>query len=372
MEMRPLPFHAPMHEYEAQADALLAACRAGDDDAFRRVREYHPRLRDLPIESVSVDEVSGDDARLALARVYGFDDWDGLAAFAEEMTREGSPAARFEAAVEAVVAGDLKALRGLLRDDPALVQARSLRPHHATLLHYVAANGVEGFRQRTPPNAVEVAKALLEAGAEPDALAEMYDGRYPTMSMLVSSCHPADAGLQVALAETLLDHGAAIEGTEEGLWKSPLMTALAFGYGDTAAALARRGARADHLAAAAGLGDAEAAARLLSAADALTRHRALALAAQHGHADIVRLLLDAGESPDRYNPEGNHSHSVPLHQAVWASHGEVVRLLVERGARLDIPDLMYHGTPLDWAVYGERAEMEAILRERGAPAGHAG
>jgi ankyrin repeat protein len=81
--------------------------------------------------------------------------------------------------------------------------------------------------------------------------------------------------------------------------------------------------------------------------------------------DIVRLLLDAGEDPSRYNPEGNHSHSTPLHQAVLAGHDAVVRLLVERGARLDIKDTIYQGTPLGWAIYGGQSEIEEYLRARG-------
>jgi ankyrin repeat protein len=108
---------------------------------------------------------------------------------------------------------------------------------------------------------------------------------------------------------------------------------------------------------------------LLPAADAEGRHRALALAAQHGHADIVRLLLDAGEDPNRYNPDGNHSHSTPLHQAVCAGHEAVVRLLVERGARLDIQDTIYHGTPLGWAAYCGKTEIEKYLRAQGAETG---
>ena len=111
----------------------------------------------------------------------------------------------FESAVEAVITGDAAALQSLLGENPELVGARSTREHRATLLHYVAANGVEDYRQKTPKNAVEVAKILLNRGAEVDALAEMYGGRYTTMSMLVSSCHPAKADLQVALVETLLD-----------------------------------------------------------------------------------------------------------------------------------------------------------------------
>jgi ankyrin repeat protein len=97
---------------------------------------------------------------------------------------------------------------------------------------------------------------------------------------------------------------------------------------------------------------------------------ALALAAQHGHAAVVRLLLDAGEDPSRYNPYRYHSHSTPLHQAVWAGYMEVVQLLVERGARLDVQDTVYGGTPLDWAAYSDRYdrwEIADYLRDRGGP-----
>ena len=244
--------------------------------------------------------------------------------------------------------------------------ARSKRRHDATLLHYVAANGVEGVRQKTPQNAVEVAKLLLDAGAEADAVADMYEAKCTTMSMLVSSSHPAEAGLQVALAETLLDYGATLDGPGSK-WQSALMTALAFGYLTTAETLAKRGAALDIIAAVAGLGRLEDTARLLPDADSQSRHIALALAGQHGHADIVRLLLDAGEDPSRYNPDGFHPHSTPLHQAVWSNHADVVRLLVERGARLDVRDTVYQGTPLDWAIYGGRTASVEYLRDRGAP-----
>jgi ankyrin repeat protein len=240
--------------------------------------------------------------------------------------------------------------------------------HRATLLHYVAANGVEGYRQKTPANAVDIAKMLLQAGAEVDALADMYGGRHTTMSMLVSSCHPAKAGLQVALVDTLLDFGAAVDARGSGDWTSPLMTALAFGYQSAAEALVRRGARVDTLAAAAGLGRLADARQSLATASSEDRHRALALAAQHGHVEIVRLLLDAGENPNRYNPKGNHGHSTPLHQAVWSGHDLVVRLLVERGARLDIKDTIYEGTPLGWARYGGRTDIAEYLRAQGAQA----
>jgi ankyrin repeat protein len=49
------------------------------------------------------------------------------------------------------------------------------------------------------------------------------------------------------------------------------------------------------------------------------------LAAQHGQVEIVRLLLDAGEDPNRYNPVGGHSHCTPLHQAAGYGPSELVR-----------------------------------------------
>jgi len=187
------------------------------------------------------------------------------------------------------------------------------------------------------------------------------------MSLLVSSSHPAGAGLQVALVDLLADFGAAVEPHGSGNWNSPLMTALVFGYLDAAQALVRRGARVDNVSAAAGLGLVEETRRMLANASREDRHRALALAAQLGHADVVRLLLDVGEDPNRYNPPGGHTHSTPLHQAALAGHDAVVRLMVERGARLDIRDKIYNATPLGWALHAGHAQVADYLRAQGAP-----
>ncbi len=364
--MAPLPYRAPLEDFQREADALFAALRSGDRAAAWRFKWEHPRFHGKSVSDVRAAQLDLDDSRTVIAHQHGFERWPDLVEFTAAVGRDAHVAS-FETAVEAVVSGDAEALRSMLREDPGLARARSTRRHHATLLHYVGANGVEGARQKTPPNAVEIARVLLEAGAEVDALADMYGARCTTMSMLVSSSPPAEAGLQIALAETLLDHGAVLDGPGSR-WQSALMTALAFGFQRTAEALSRRGAPVDDLAAAAGLGRLEDTARLLPSADRLARHVALALAAQHGHVHVVRALLDAGEDPDRYNPDGFHSHSTPLHQAVWADHGDVVRLLVERGARLDIRDTIYDGTPLGWALYGKRTAIAEYLRERGATA----
>jgi ankyrin repeat protein len=383
MDLQPVPFRSPLAAYQRQAQSLLAAHGVADPVAIDLFHRKHPRFLDETItwrpKFIADSEIrdaalSIDDARLAIARHYDFLDWPSLSGHVEVVARDGAVFA-FECAVEAVVNGDLGALQDALRADPLLVRARSSRVccfdppvHRATLLHYVAANGVEAYRQKTPPNAIEIARMLLQADAEPDALADMYGAECTTMSMLVSSDHPARAGLQGPLIELLLDFGAAIEGRGTRKWGTPLFTALIFGMIDAADVLVRRGARID-LPAAAGLGLVDEATRLLPSADAEARHRALSLAAQHGHVQIVRLLLDAGEDPNRYNLEGNHAHTTPLHQAVLGGHEAVVRLLVTRGARLDIRDTIWNGTPLGWALHGggdARAEIAECLRSLGA------
>lgn len=381
MQLTPVSFQASLVNYQNQADDLLAGWKARDEDAIRIAVHTHPKFLnpDIPwlpkkltkedVLSASFDE---SDARLAVARWYDFADWLRLEEYVVAVTQDNSPVARFEAAVEAVIDGQVNVLASLVRNHPELVRARSTRVthfdppvHRATLLHYVAANGVEGYRQRTPPNAVDVATTLLRASADVDALADMYGGQVTTMSMLVSSGHPEKAGVQVALVHTLIDFGAAVEVRGSGEWTSPLATALAFGYLPAAEALVRRGAAIDTLPIAAGMGRVDDARRLVPTASELDRHRATALAAQLGHVEILQMLLDAGEDPNRYNPKGNHGHSTPLHQAVWSGRDAVVRLLVERGARLDIRDTIHEGTPLDWAEYGGRKEIAAYLRNKG-------
>lgn len=359
-----LPFRASLAEYQRQAERLYDALQAGDEDARWNFKWMHPRYRGKSVHDVDAATLSLGDAQIVVAQEYAFSTWDDLAKFTEAVTRDG-PVATFESAADAVVGGDLPLLQSMLRDHPELPHARSSRRHHVTLLHYIGANGVEGIRQKTPPNAVEIAKALLDAGADVDAVADLYDNECTTMSMLVSSVHPARAGLQVPLAELLLDYGAAPQGRGTA-WQSPAMTALQFGYRDTARALAQRGAAPDTLSAAAGLGLIDETRRRLPIADSKERHIAIALAAQHGNTEIVRLLLDAGEDPNRYNPEGWHSHSTPLHQAIASGHGDVVRLLVERGARTDIKDKVYDGTALGWALYCERPAIAEWLRDREA------
>jgi ankyrin repeat protein len=381
MELKPLAFNAPLEQYIAQADALLAGWNSSNAGAVRVFRNRHPKFLDDKIPwlerhmtdaEVRATPIDRDDARLALARWYEFQDWPRLEEYVASVQQPG-PIARFERAVEAVIDGDMATLKQLLAEDPELVRARSTRVNHfdpplhrSTLLHYLAANGVEGYRQRSPKNAAEVAKVLLDAGADPNALSWAYGGQCTTMALLVSSTPPAQAGVQVPLVETLIDYGASVAPAGEGNWTSPVETALVFGKHDAAQALVRRGAPIESLAAAAGLGRIEDVKRLLPSAGEQDRHRALALAAQSGQTDAVGVLLDAGEDPNRFNPPGTHSHTPPIHQAIAAGHLDVVKLLVERGARLDIKDTIHQGTPLGWAKYCDQPAIAAYLQSVGS------
>ena len=381
MSREPLRFDSPLSDYVKQANALLEGWRGRDEAAIRVLKSKHPKFLDAKVpwlerpmsrEEVLATPIDADDARLAVARWYDFYDWSKLEAYVDAVGKPG-PVQRFERAVEAVIDGDAATLSRLLREDPELVRARSTRVnffdppvHRATLLHYLAANGVEGYRQRSPKNAVEIAKLLLEAGADPNALQDSYGGQNTTMAMLVSSTPPREAGVQVPLVNLLVDYGATISPAGNGAWTSPLETALVFGMRDAAEALVARGAPVDTLAAAAGLGRVDDVRRLLPSAGARDRHRALALATQSGQVDAAKILLNAGEDPNRFNPEGCHSHATPLHQAIARGHLEMTKLLVERGARLDTKDTTFHGTPLAWAVYCEKPAIAEYLRAIGA------
>ena len=273
----PLPPRASVEHYHNRAKSLLKACRTRDPEAVRTWarswleslasllrrdpfdREVDRIVREARESGLLSDDPDATcalaDAQLFLARLHDFTSWPRFAAHLDALTRASSANSIFERAADAVVGGDIETLRAMLAADPGLVRARSARDHGATLLHYTAANGHEGWRQKTPSNAADVARLLLDAGAEPDALAHMYGGDCTTMEMLVSSVHPHAAGVQVALVDVLVDHGAAVNGVADN--GSPLMTAFRFHYPLAAEALVRRGARVDNVVTAAALGMAD-------------------------------------------------------------------------------------------------------------------
>jgi ankyrin repeat protein len=359
MDTKALPPRASLEQYRHQAKDLLRAARAGDAAAVDRLNRTPRVLR----QSQRGHEVSYAlaDAQFVIAREHGFESWPSFASHLDALAYADAPAARFERAADAVVAGDEETLAHLLSEDPTIARARSPRAHHATLLHYIAANGVEDFRQRTPANAVRIARLLIEHGADVDATADSYGGGpgQTTLNLLVSSIHPARAGLQVPLVETLLDLGGAIEGIDES--GSPLLTAIPYHYPDAAQTLADRGARVDTILAAAGLGrddlvqafvrhdgTLDQSVRLASVPVPYLRangraHLELALiwAAALGHASVVDFLSRRGVDLDARDHQG----FTALHWAVVQGQHDVITVLLDRHASVDVVNV-YGATPL--------------------------
>jgi hypothetical protein len=277
----------------------------------------------------------GRKAQLALARNYGFETWSKFAAHVRALARN-SPVSRFEAAVDAIVAGNLAELSDLLRAHPKLVGARSTRVHAATLLIYVAANGVESYRQKTPPNIVEIAELLLHAGAEVNAEANVYGGGCATLELVATSIHPERAGVQLQLLQKLLDHGASIE-------KPSLITAcLGNGRPKAAEFLAAHGARID-LPAAAGLGQIETVRALFDPANS---RDAFLYACAYGRNSVVEFLLEEGVDLTAHRRDGQTA----LHWAVIGGHPDTVKLLLRHNPPLEAVNT-YGGTVMGQALW---------------------
>ena len=421
MDTLPLPPRPDIEQYRKRAKSLVTAANSGDPNAVKQwatdwlkaltkllgveITDFVQGSFDRAIDHLDSDakarvekaKAKGDafalaDAQHLIARAHSYESW---ASFAEEIKalQTVTRTSVFEQAADAVVTGDLATLDGLLTRHPDLVRARSQRTHHVTLLHYVAANGVEDFRQKTPPNAVAIAERLIAAGAEVDAVADTYGGDLyqTTMNLLVSSTHPAEAGLQSVLAEVLLDHGAAINGLDDN--GSPILTALAFGYRETAETLARRGARIDHVVMAAAVGRLDLVREWVKDANTLSKEHgpyrgpywvnipddakgqielALAWACKFGRADVARYLLDVG-----VNAKAQDSNQMTaLHWACATGLLDVIDTLIARGAELEVRNT-WGGTVLDsttWFVVNAPAPnadyprvIERLLRAGADP-----
>jgi hypothetical protein len=416
----PLPPRPHLDQYRKLAKDLQRACESGEPDAIRvwaaRWLETLARLLDMAHKFSRADAraspapdlrhaiereagridrrwrelaIPGDrkvecrlaDAQLFVAREHGFASWPRFAAHVRTLTQSNSPVSAFESGVDAIVSGDLERLAALLRQHPNLVRARSTREHRSTLLHYVSANGVEDFRQKTPHNIVEITKLLLQAGAEVNAESDAYGGGSTTLGLTATSIHPEQAGVQIELLETLLAHGAQIEKPGlTGNQSSAVRGCLANGQGRAAQFFAERGAGMD-LEEAAGVGRLDVVRAFFDEQGSLRPPAAIEqmesgflYAAGYGHIDTVRFLLEKGIDPGVRNRDGQTA----LHWSTYGPHVDVARLLLaQRPALIDVRETAFDGTPLDWALHAwtnvtreddrERAcEMVALMVQAGA------
>jgi ankyrin repeat protein len=353
MDAKELPARPSLEQYKKQAKDLVkvfndfSARESGDPEAIQQIKKHHLRLGKLSEAEIRNAKFALADAQLVIAREHGFESWPKFAKHVEALIRVNSTASQFELAAGAVVNGDVATLKRLLRENPALIRERSTREHRATLLHYASANGVEDFRQRTPKNAAEVAKTLLRAGAEVEAVAECYGGS-KTLDLVATSIHPARAGVQIELLETLLDAGAAIEGFPG---KSVVNGCLANGRPEAAEFLAKSGARLD-LEGAAGVGRLDLVMSFFNEDGSLKANASRAQmesgflwACEFGRDKVIEFLLDKG-----VDVATEVRGMTGLHLAIVGGHFGTVKLLLERKAPLELRN-SYGGTALGCAMW---------------------
>ena len=389
----PLPPRPDLEQYKKLARDLQDACRSGDPLAIRhwaarwverlaraygathwpavRDRENEPedierRWNKLKGMTAQVSQCTLAGAQFFIAREHGFTNWPKFARHVREMARAHSPAAAFEAAADAIINGNAPMLRKLLADRPGLVRERSTREHHSTLLHYVSANGVENFRQKTPKDIVELTNLLLDAGAEVDAESDAYGGGCTALGLAATSVHPERAGVQIALLETLLDRGASLHLRAGGNHHSIVHGCIANGQPAAAKFLVNRGAPLDMESAAA-----------LDRLDVLQSHfdrggvgptktnpqeieAAFRYACGYGSLEAAKFLLERGADPAARNENGQTA----LHWACWGPEPEIIGLLLERGALVDARDDRFHATPLDTGLWTWKNATKEDIRQR--------
>jgi len=288
-----------------------------------------------------------DDVRAFVAHEHGFSDWAVVTSH-----RDAPVDPHFEAAADAIVAGDLEALRVLLDTHQGLARARSPFGHHATLIHYVAANGVESSRQwQSPRNAVDILRVLLRHGGDPDATCDVYGGGMTPLCLVVSSAHPATAGVQAGLVEELCRGGANPDGLDnDGL---PLWTAITYGYPPAVDKLVASGARVDNLVFASAAGD------LAKASAYLQRGAPPGLAAR------------VGIRGPRLDPD--HLLEYALIYSAGLGRRAVVELLLTRGPDLTVIEPVFRSTAAGAARYHHRSDilalLEATIEKRGQMTG---
>lgn len=198
---------------EAGARKLLRMLANGDDRAWRRVRAHVPRLAALD-DAELTGRATIADARLVIAREYGFPTWRGLVAALREESATSQRALEHPepvaAALAAIRAGDAVSLRRLLDAHPELVHVDV--GAGASLLGEVAQPDVFGTRLG---QALGVDRAcvdlLIERGSDLDGplgLAACFD-RLEFVEILLAAGARVDAcGIHgITPLESAIYHG---------------------------------------------------------------------------------------------------------------------------------------------------------------------
>jgi len=235
------------------------------------------------------------------------------------------------------------------------------------LRHGARVEGSNALKHMLDSEDSEGLRLLLDAGADPNE----------TNEQGATALHWAVwRGRSVKIITTLLDHGAALNAQRTD-GRTAYGLAILSGQKETAALLKLRGANTDlspldqFVDAAANAGQKHLAAPPDVSGLPGYKHLIPDLASVH-HTSAVRGLLAAGLPVDA---RGEHGGTA-LHWACWKGYADLVKLLLDYHARLDIKDEAFHAAPAGWMHHGTRncgdgngeyAEIARLLIAAGAP-----
>jgi ankyrin repeat protein len=282
----------------------------------------------------------------------------------------------FDQALAAIQAGDIEAVRTLVRADPSVLHLRAEATpplgcfSGATLLHYVAGNPAWKDTSHFGANTVVIAEAMLYAGADVHATT-LGPPASTTMALVLTSRQASEAGISGGLIDVLLAHGAPLDLSDASVLDAPLSNHAP----GAALALVARGAPLDVCAAAAlgDLGRVQAAfdaggglrervvrrGRELSAREAVGL--ALLFAYVNGQAAVVDALLERDGDWDATGV----LNGTALHLAAQSGDLVMVQRLVARGANASDRRNPFGSTPFGWAVHNGKHHVAAWLRAQG-------
>ena len=257
MHYKPLPDNPSLEFDKKRAKALLKAYRSGDDDAYTRIRNYHPRLLDKANVIIREYDFRLADAQLVIAREYGFPSWTKLKTRIQSLTNTLEP--EIEQFKSAITNHDVSKVRDLLKqhkivresiNDPlfsfgsvALTQVHDNREMLDLLLEYGAdvntksnwwAGGFHVLHHVNP----DVADYLIERGAEVDVHAAAEYDKFDRLKQLIVSDPelvnalggdgktPLHYASTIRVMDYLLSHGASINQRDIDHESTPLQWAI--------------------------------------------------------------------------------------------------------------------------------------------------
>ncbi len=182
------------------ADNLYNQLKNGDPKAIKVIQTFLPDYHKKAVSEIPNAGLGREDCQMAIAKEYGYSNWENALSESDQAFDKS-----FETAINLLVNGHLQELQNLLDKQPEILQQHSPFWHSAGLIHYVASNGVEIWRQSVPENLVEITSMLISHGANPQMPNNIYGGSN-LINLIETSGHPNHTGLAGPLIQLIKSH----------------------------------------------------------------------------------------------------------------------------------------------------------------------